>query len=244
MWRLRYNTVAVGGRRGWRGLGFQLRSVVHIWHNGYLTRRRHTHTATTNESDDGVEERWAVFAGNRETGACGECSNAVVWACGAAAPCVVLRRRGRAWAQQGRTRREAPDGQLDSGGACSSSRWGGVVRWQSKTCSLSLLSLIWLRVARLSCLRWHQGRKGARGIHWNRLDVAGDGAVGVERGAKDRCGRRWRGRRRLQGGQSEFVAFFFLLVLKLSMGGRRHPSLPSQLRRARQGAAAHMISTV
>ena len=58
-----------------------------------------------------------------------------------------------------------------------------MVRWQSKTCSLSLLSLIWLRVARLSCLRWHQGRKGARGIYWNRLDVAGDGAVGVERGA-------------------------------------------------------------
>ena len=90
MWRLRYNTVAVGGRRGWRGLGFQLRSVVHIWHNGHLTRRRHTHTATTNESDDGVEERRAVFAGNRETGACGECSNTVVWACGAAAPCVAV----------------------------------------------------------------------------------------------------------------------------------------------------------
>ena len=118
-------------------------------------------------------------------------------------------------------------------------RGGAVAKYNS----LSLLSLIWLCVARLSCLRWHQGRKGARGIHWNRLDVAGDGAVGVERGAKDRCGRRWRGRRRLQGGAIG-VRGIFLLVFKLSMGGRRHPSLPSQLRRARQGAAAHMISTV
>ena len=75
MWRLRYNTVAVGGRRGWWGLGFQLRSVVHIWHNGHLTRRRRTHTATTNKSDDGVDEPEHMTADrvSRKGGAKGAC---------------------------------------------------------------------------------------------------------------------------------------------------------------------------